>query len=174
MASSPDTDETKEEGRIARHSRLAREAWDEPTSVLRWSRDWAVRLWITKGAGFYGLGYVVCFITLEVRSLSGDLGGGDFAGFIASQVVQLIIRFSVESFLNAIFAVIWPVWVLQELGGWGVLALIAGFMMFRLVVRPSVEAWFPGLREAREAKAVKKAAARAAGKSPDVGNGTEV
>jgi hypothetical protein len=163
VAPSPDTDDKKKEGRMARHSRLAREAWEEPTSILRWSRDWLVRLWITKGAGFYGLGYVITFIALETRSISDDLGGdGDLAAFVASQFVQFIIRFSVESFLNAIFAVIWPVWVLQWLEGWGVVALIAAFIAFRFVVRPSVEAWFPELREAREAKKARKAAARAA------------
>lgn len=170
VTSEPDNDDARKEGRIARHSRLAREAWDEPGSVLRWSRDWLVRLWITKGAGFYGLGYVITFITLEARSLSGDFGGGtDFAGFIASQFVQFIIRFSVESFLNAIFAVIWPIWVLQWLEGWGLVALIAGFIVFRFVIRPSVETWFPELREAREAKRAKKARKAAADQADAAG-----
>ena len=158
-----ETDETKKEGRIARHSRLAREAWDEPRSILTWSRDWLVRLWITKGAGFYGLGYVITFVTLEARALSSDLGGsGGMTGFVTSQIIQFIIRFSVESFLNAMFALMWPVNLFRWLQGWGLPVLIGAYCLYRFVVRPTLETWFPELREAREAKAAKKAKEAAA------------
>jgi hypothetical protein len=164
MKSEPDRDDAKREGRIAGHARLAREAWGKPSSILTWSRNWFVRLWITKGGGFYGLGYVITFVTLEIRSLSGDLSGnGELAGFIASQFIQFIIRFSVESFLNAMFSLIWPVYLLRWLEGWGIVALIGIYVLYRSVVRPSLEIWFPELREAREAKEAKAEADQANG-----------
>ena len=93
----PAPDNNKKEGRIAKHSRLAREAWEKPSSVAHWSRNWLVRLWITKGGGFYGLGYVITFVALEIRSLTGDLTGSEsVAGFIASQAIQLVIRVARE------------------------------------------------------------------------------
>jgi hypothetical protein len=157
VTSKPDSDDAKKEGRIARHSRLAQEVWNEPASVLHWSRDWLVRLWITKGGGFYGLGYVITFVTLEIRAISGDFGGGgDIGDFITSQVVQYIIRFSVESLLNAVFAVIWPVYLLQWAGGLGIVVLIGAYAVFRLVIYPFLANWIPELEEARKAKAASK------------------
>lgn len=149
----PDPDEAKKEGRIARHSRLAREAWDEPTSVLRWSRDWLVRLWVTKGGGFYGLGYVIAFVSLEYRSITDELGQTSGVNdFIASQIVGYIIRFSFESFMNALLAVIWPFLLLTRLPAGGLFILAGAYLVYRYAVHPSLETWIPELKEAREAK----------------------
>ena len=153
----PESDNNKKEGRIARHSRLAREAWDRPSSVLEWIQSWAVRLWITKGGGFYGLGYVITFVSLEVRSLTGDVSGsGGVEDFITSQFIQFIVRFSFESFLNALFALAWPFYVLRDNPLMGVAVLIAAFAAYRLLARPLLEGWFPELKKAREAKAERK------------------
>ena len=162
MTPAPDSPNEKE-GRIARHSRLAREALEQPSSVVHWSRNWLVRLWITKGGGFYGLGYVITFVSLEIRSLSGDLTGSDsVSGFVTSQGIQLIIRFSIESFLNAISALIWPVHLLQWLSGLGLVVLVAAYVGYRYTVFPLIETWVPEIREARETKAARKAARRKA------------
>jgi hypothetical protein len=145
-------DKPKREGTLARHSRLAREAWTEPRTILTWSRDWAVRLWITKGGGFYGLGYVIAFVSLEVRSLSEDLGGdNDLVGFMTSQFIDFIIRFSVESFLNALLALIWPLLLLLWGDGLGIVILIGAWIGYRFAVRPLLEEWFPELKRASEA-----------------------
>lgn len=166
MASKPDTDDAKKEGRIARHSRLAQEAWNEPASILHWSRNWLVRLWITKGGGFYGLGYVITFVSLEIRAISGDFSGSSGIGdLITSQLVQYVIRFSVDSLLNAVFAVIWPVYLLQWANGLGIIVLVGAYVVFRLGVYPLLENWIPELKEARQAKEAKAA--------PDQGGDTE-
>jgi hypothetical protein len=158
MTTQPDPDDAKKEGRIARHSRLAREAWDEPASVLRWSRDWLVRLWVTKGGGFYGLGYVVTFVWLEIRAISGDIGGGgDIGDIITAQILQYIFRFSLDSLLNAIFAVIWPIYLLQWANGFGIVALIGAYAVYRYTVHPVLESRIPELKAAREAKEAKAA-----------------
>ncbi|MGD8341464.1 MAG: hypothetical protein PVH89_11825 [Gammaproteobacteria bacterium] len=159
MKSSPDGKDEKE-GRIARHSRLAREAWAKPRSVLTRTKEWLVRLWITKGGGFYGLGYVITFISLEASSLSGDVVGSDnISDFITSQFIGFIIRFSVESFLNALSAVIWPVLLLQWPNGLGIVTLIAAYAGYRLLLDPFFENQIPELREAREARQARKAKA---------------
>jgi DNA integrity scanning protein DisA with diadenylate cyclase activity len=108
-------------------------------------RRWLVKLWASRGGGFYGLGYVVTFIALEIQSLSGDLTS--VSGLVA-QAAQYLIRFSIESFINGVSALIWPVYLFQWLGGLGVVVLAVGYAGFEYAIRPVMEAFLPEIREA--------------------------
>jgi hypothetical protein len=128
---------------------------DEPSSIFQWPRDWFVRLWVTKGGGFYGLGYVITFVWLEIRATSGGIGGGDIGDFITAQIIQYIIRFSLDSLLNALFALIWPIYLLQWANGLGIVVLIGVYTAYRFAVHPFLENRIPELEAAREAKAAR-------------------
>jgi NhaP-type Na+/H+ or K+/H+ antiporter len=162
------TEPRAKEWRIARDVRMALQLGREPAKIVPTLRRWLVRLWASKGGGYYGLGYVVTFVVLEVKSLAGDMTS--VAG-IESQAVQYILRFSIDSFLNILFALLWPIRVLEWLGGWGLLVLAAGYAAFDFAIRPVVEAWLPDVKEAvaererlkqekKEAKRLKRAARR--------------
>lgn len=143
---------------MAKHLRLARELRSEPRVIVPRMRGWIANLWQARGGGFYGLGYVVTFVTFEIRSLTGSFVGSasvsEFVSeFITQQALQLVLRFSLESLFNVFLAVLWPLYLLSWLGGWGVLALAAGFLGFERLLRPLIERWFPELRAAREAQA---------------------
>ncbi|HMB73890.1 MAG TPA: hypothetical protein VKQ06_09985 [Gammaproteobacteria bacterium] len=157
MYMSVDPAEKSKEGRVARHLRTAAEIRREPRTLLSLSRSWLARLWQAKGGGFYGLGYVVTFVWLEFRSLTGEIAQStDVGSFLAGQVFGYLIRFSLESFLNVAVALVWPVLLLQSLGVWAIPLLAAGFVGFERAARPHAEAWFPELRAARLDNAAKQ------------------
>jgi hypothetical protein len=136
--------ETKE-GRITRDLRLALQVGRQPSAVLPVLRRWLVKIWASRGGGFYGLGYLIAFVALEVRSLSVDLTS--VSGVVA-QAAQYLVRFSIESFINGISALLWPVYLFQWLGGLGVVVLVAGYAGFEFAIRPVMEALLPEIREA--------------------------
>jgi hypothetical protein len=84
--------EIREEG--ARRCRgTAQSAIAGPRSVLK--------IWRTRGGGFYGFGYVVAFVVLEVRAFVGNFeGDGDIATMIVQEVLQFVFRFAAQSFVN--------------------------------------------------------------------------
>jgi hypothetical protein len=67
----------------------------------------------------------------------GDvLGGSDVVGFLAAEVMHLVFRFAVDSFVNALQAFLWPVFVIDYLGGWGILTLLIGWLVYARIVAP--------------------------------------
>lgn len=145
------------EGRFARHLRVAGDVAKEPKSLLTLIRCWILDVWVSKGGGFYGLGYVVVLIVLEVRAFTSDIGSSDSVmGFVGGQIVGYLVRVSIQSLVNVIQALIWPIHVFFWLGIWSIPVLVAGYWVFNSVVRPTVETWYPELREARIERASKR------------------
>ncbi|HEY7672125.1 MAG TPA: hypothetical protein VIC71_07895 [Gammaproteobacteria bacterium] len=144
-------DETsRKEGRIARHLRLAQEITREPRSIFPRARGWLIALWQKKGGGFYGLGYVVAFIALEIATLTSNVGASSsVTGFITAQAVQYLLRISVESIINTVLALLWPVYLLRWLGWYGFAVLAVAYVVFEHALRPLVENWFPELKAAQ-------------------------
>jgi hypothetical protein len=136
----------RKEWRIARDVRMALAIGRQPRSIVPLVRGWLVKLWASRGGGLYGLGYVVTFAALEAQSMAGDFAS--VSGVVA-QALQYVIRFSVESFLNGIRALIWPVHLFEWLGATSGLAVLGlGYIAFELALRPLVQAQFPELEEA--------------------------
>lgn len=146
---------------MAGQIRAAREIVHEPRTLLPLFRGWVVKLWLARGGGFYGFGYVLVLIGLEIQTLTGDFRASDgVTGFLLGQVIGYLLRISIESFFNGLLALIWPFSLFQWLEIWSVPVLMIGFFAFEAGVRPTVEAWFPELREARLKKARQKQARR--------------
>jgi len=132
------------EGRIAGHVRLAREIGQRPGKLIEIAREWFVRLWRTKGGGYYGFGYVITFIVLEVATLAIDIESSDgVMSFVTAQALQYVIRVSLESLVNAFIALLWPIYLLQRTGAWGLVVLAGGYFVFRFLLRPLLVRWFP-------------------------------
>jgi hypothetical protein len=145
MTTEPTDSDTKE-GRFARDVRLALHLGRQPAAILPLLRRWLVKLWASRGGGFYGLGYVLTFVVLEIKSLSGGLT--TVSGLLA-QAAQYVLRFSVDSLRNVISALIWPAHLFEWLGGpAGLVALAIGYAAFEVAIRPLVQAWLPEVGEA--------------------------
>lgn len=140
------TDSDTKENRFARDARLALHLGRQPSAILPLLRGWVVKLWASRGGGFYGLGYVITFVALEIRSLSSGLT--TVSGVVA-QAVQYVLRFSVDSVRNIVSAVIWPAHLFEWLGGpAGLVALLVGYAAFDVAIRPLVQKWLPEVGEA--------------------------
>jgi len=121
----------------------------EPRSVGTMLHDGLLKMWRTRGGGFYGLGYLVCFIVLEVHAFVGNFeGGNDVVTMVVQEVVQFVFRFTAQSFLNSLLAFLWPAFVLDYLKGWGVALIGVGWIMFDRWAKPQIDAWLPGLKPA--------------------------
>jgi hypothetical protein len=137
------------QGRFARHFQTAKRLTREPSHAFPLLRSWLIALWATKGGGFYGLGYVVTFVVLELISLEQGVVNGT-SSFLVAQAAGYILRFSLESIGNTIQAALWPFLLIKWLGPLGILLFFAGGFVFERAVRPTVEAWLPDLKEARD------------------------
>ncbi len=136
----------KKEGRIERYKRQVRQIHDNPKSIGTMVRSGLVSVWRARGGGFYGLGYLITFIALEIRLIVGDVSESEgVVDFVSSQMIEFIFRFGIQSFVNGFLALLWPVYVLNWLGTWSLALLVAGYYVFEKLLRPAVEGWLPEL-----------------------------
>ncbi|MEX2125377.1 MAG: hypothetical protein WD795_15900 [Woeseia sp.] len=114
---------------------LGRTLVEEPRSfpgclkahLLKWARA----AWNARGGGFYACGFVVTFVFLEIKLLVTELfTSSGAAGFVFAQILQLVLRFTVDSLVNTLLALIWPALVLGLSVEWGALGLVAGYFAF--------------------------------------------
>ena len=137
----------KKESRIQRYKRHARQIHEDPKNIGAIMRDGLVSVWRARGGGFYGLGYLITFIVLEVRLVVGDVTESEgVVDFISSQMIEFVFRFGIQSFVNGFLAFLWPVYVLDWLGTWSIALLVGGYYAFEKLLRPAVEGWLPDLR----------------------------
>lgn len=135
-------------GRLARHAANARALWANPRSAPSVLRGALLGIWRSRGGGFYGLGYLVTFLLLEVRMLFRELAGSDgVLEFVGSQALEYLLRLSLLSLLNALQAFVWPLLMFAKLGPLSLLLLLAGYLAFERVLRPRLEVAFPELRK---------------------------
>lgn len=126
-------------------------------SAIPWLRNWLLQMWRARGGGFYGLGFVIAFITLEIRMFAAEFGGSDsVAEVIIAEALESLLRIGFLSFLNGFLALLWPVYLLDRLGLWGIAILIGGYFGFERVLRPIVENWFPELQDHRIERETRK------------------
>lgn len=139
--------------RLTRHLRHVSMIWHDPRSSKQLVRAGLLGIWRSRGGGFYGLGYLITFVALEVRLVTGEFQTSDsLLSFFTTQLVEFLLRLGFMSFVNVLLAFLWPLFVLQHLHGWGVLVLVAGYFLFARWLRPAIVAAFPELRPAASAE----------------------
>lgn len=142
----------RKEGRFARHLRVTKSVAREPKAVIPLLRNLLVETWRARGGGFYGLGYLIALVVLQLDVLVGDISQSEsVSDFAVASLVEYLLRFSVMAFVNALLALLWPAFVLQHLGGIGIIALGGGYLLFEYALKPVVERFFPELRETTSA-----------------------
>lgn len=147
----------EKEGRLARKLRAMKQIRDKPSSALSLARGWLLDLWLSRGGGFYGLGFAVTFVTLEILFIFDDVRGSDSVyDFVAQEMLEFVFRIGYQSIINLVQAIIWPVLLLERLGVWAFALLAAGYLGFEYLARPLLEARLPELRDARVNRENKK------------------
>lgn len=119
---------------------LGRTLVQEPRSFPRELKlhllKWARATWNARGGGFYACGFVVTFLFLEVKLLLTELfTSAGSADFLIGQVFQLVLRFTVDSLVNTLLALIWPAMVLSVSPVNGVVFLVVGYLIFKWFLR---------------------------------------
>ena len=118
----------------------------EPRAVPSRVREALLKIWRLRGGGFYGLGYVVAFVILEIRAFAGNFqGDGDVTSMILQEVLGFFFRFATQSFLNGFIAFGWPVFVVDYLGGWGLLLIGVSWYVFDRWAKPWINSRVPEL-----------------------------
>ncbi len=71
------------------------------------------KLWRKHGGGYYALLAVGTFVYLEVQSIIESIGEATGVGdFVRSELVETIITFGIETFVNTLLSGIWPfMWI---------------------------------------------------------------
>ena len=114
----------------------------EPASIAPRVRTFLLGLWKARGGGYYGLGYVVTFISLEISMFFTDVGETDgVADFVSEQLMSLVFRFAFESILNSFLALIWPALLIGKFGSAGILFLAGSFVLFQWGIKPGLDNW---------------------------------
>ncbi len=132
--------------RLRKSVRTVRGVVTEPHKVPSQLREGLLKIWRVRGGGFYGFGYVIAFVVLEVHAFIANFeGDGDIATMIMQEVLQFVFRFAVQSFINGFIAFGWPVFVVDYLGGWGLLALGVSWFVFERWARPWINSKLPEL-----------------------------
>jgi hypothetical protein len=116
-----------------------------PGKAHGWFRTWFARIWRIRGGGLYAVGYALTFVYLEIRAIVSEIAGADgVADFFTNQIVEFLFRFLSESFVNMISAFIWPVYLIELWQPYGIILLVALFVLFPLVLKKPIERWLFG------------------------------
>ena len=113
-----------------------------------WLKRTLVRMWRIRGGGFYGLGFVITFVILQIQALAGDVAEAESAeDFVRSQVFEYVFRYLGETIAIFVQSFLWPLLFLSLIGPWGIPTLIAGFLSFERWVKPVLSRYLPEIDE---------------------------
>lgn len=118
-----------------------------------------IGIWRSRGGGWYGVGYLVVFIVLEIRLLAAEIAeANDLLTFFGEQLLESLFRMLTGSLENMILAFMWPFKLIESLGAmYGIALLVTIHLLFEHMLRPVVEQHLPELRADRIAREEKKA-----------------
>lgn len=102
-------------------------------------REWFRKVWEVRGGGLYACGFAVTFIIFEIGSLADDVAG--IGAVFRGEMIEFVIEFIVDSFVNTFRALAWPVYVVQWAPPYGAIGLGLGYWLFPTYVKPHIEGW---------------------------------
>jgi hypothetical protein len=106
-------------------------------------RGWFRRAWDVRGGGLYAVGFAAAFLILEINEIVFD----DIPQFIAmnnvfsSELIGFGIEFIIDTFVNFVMALIWPVYVVTLWPPAGAIALGLAFVLFPRYLKKPIERW---------------------------------
>ena len=107
-----------------------------------WIRTWFAKVWKVRGGGLYACGYAITFVYLEVRTIIGEVAESESIGqFLREQLIEFVFRFALDSLVNLIQALLWPVRVLEFRPPYGAIALGIAFVVFPITLKKPIEKW---------------------------------
>jgi hypothetical protein len=111
-----------------------------PSALWVVIRRWIRKVWNARGGGLYACGFVVAFVWLEFTTLVDQFSSSaGFTGFLSGQLIQFLLRFAVDSLVNTVYALIWPVRVISYSPPWGFVILGAMYLVFTYLLKNPLE-----------------------------------
>ena len=102
-------------------------------------RQRLLRLWQSRGGGYYGLVAALTFLYLETVGIAADFAGLGQFSISLGWVISFLVGSFVDAILNGVWAALWP---LKWVGLFGVgpklLVLLGGSYVVYRVTRPAV------------------------------------
>jgi len=107
-----------------------------------WFRTWFAKVWHVRGGGLYAVGFALRFIYLELSTVVSEIAESSSVGdFLSNQLIEFIFRFAIDSIMNTIQALMWPVYVIQLSPPYGAIGLGMAFLMFTIYIQEPIERW---------------------------------
>jgi hypothetical protein len=114
-----------------------------PDKAHGWFRSWFRKVWQVRGGGLYAVGFATAFLFFEIREVVFE----DIPQFIAmnnilsSELIGFGIQFLVDTLLNFVRALLWPMYVVTLWPPAGAIALAAAFVLFPRYLKKPIESW---------------------------------
>lgn len=114
-----------------------------PGKAHGWFRAWFRKVWDVRGGGLYAVGFAAAFLYFEIREALVE----DIPQFVAmdnvlsSELIGFGIEFLVDSMVNFVRALMWPMYVVQWWPPVGVIALVAALILFPRYLKAPIERW---------------------------------
>ena len=106
-------------------------------------RTWFRKVWDVRGGGLYAVGFAVAFLYFEAREIVFD----DIPGFIAinnvfsSELIAFGIDVVIDTAINFVKALVWPVFVVGLWPPVGAIALGLAYVLFPRYLKSPIERW---------------------------------
>ena len=95
-----------------------------------------------RGGGLYAVGFAVTFLYLEiVEIITDDIPTLFTINILSSDLIDYVISFIVDTFMNFVSALIWPVPVVSFAPPWGAVGLGIAFILFNRFLKEPVQRW---------------------------------
>ena len=114
-----------------------------PDKAHGWFRSWFRKVWEVRGGGLYAVGFAAAFLFFEIREAAVE----DIPQLIAmnnilsSELIGFGIQFIIDSMMNFVRALLWPMYVAQLWPPAGLVALVAAFILFPRYLKQPIERW---------------------------------
>jgi hypothetical protein len=114
-----------------------------PGKAHGWFRAWFRKVWDVRGGGLYAVGFAIAFLFFEIREAVFE----DIPQFIAinhilsSELIGFGIQFFVDTMINFVRALLWPIYVVRLWPPAGLIALVAAFVLFPRTLKAPIERW---------------------------------
>ncbi len=114
-----------------------------PDKAHSWFRAWFRKVWDVRGGGLYAVGFAVAFLFFEIREAVVE----DIPQLVAmnnilgSELIGFGIQFVIDSLMNFVRALVWPIYVIQLWPPVGLVALVVAFVLFPRYLKKPIEGW---------------------------------
>ena len=114
-----------------------------PDKAHGWFRAWFRKVWDVRGGGLYAVGFAAAFLFFEIREAIVEDIPQCMAmnNILSSELIGFGIQFLVDTMINFVRALLWPVYFVQLWPPVGVIALIAAFVLFPRYLKQPIERW---------------------------------